>query len=228
MSLNIIKRSNCLYGFLVFFLGLLLVFPVITYADDCQICVMDTCKAIYDISNDSDGDGMNDGLERQLAVQFRPRICLDDSYSDKPFYIPPSITEPPYSCETGLNHCLPQEITSNGTVYYRVKPIGVVSPGLAKYVDIAYWFYFNYSQAECHYGYWCEHGHDWEHMAVAVMGQPGNYQAEQVYYSHHSGGEYRLPENASEDKSIDFKKIVIGALFLGSWLYDIVFFSFGG
>jgi hypothetical protein len=141
-------------------------------ADYCSICVKDYCQTTYRTDNDGDGDGMNDDYEMQLAIQYKPTLYLDFPGSDRPFRMPDYYARPPYSYESGVNHGLPSDIVSDTTVYVHVRPYGVVGPGKAHYIEIAYWFYYTYSQAECQQGYTAEHGHDWEHIALALSIPP--------------------------------------------------------
>ena len=54
-----------------------LIFPYeLAKSDLCQICLVDECYATYLTEPDNDGDGMNDNLEMQLAIQFRPVLYL--------------------------------------------------------------------------------------------------------------------------------------------------------
>ena len=76
-----------------------------------------------------------------------------------------------------------------------VAPIGAVSPGRAHYIEIAYWFYYPYNQAECANGWQGAHGHDWERVALCLQQPPGSnvLQVTKVFFSQHNGGELLGP-----------------------------------
>lgn len=162
-------------------------------ATECQECIINYCTTTYPTDNDGDGDGMNDTYEMQLARMFKPILFLDDASADWPTYMPPLYSTPPYSHD-GLPHFgMPEDVVSDGTIYVHVRPFQIFEPGRAYYIEIQYWFYYMYSQTDCHAGYIGEHGHDWEHIAICLAKPPGSstLQVVQVYYSQHDGGEYK-------------------------------------
>jgi len=151
-----------------------LIFPYeLGKADHCDICLVDECYAAFETGPDGDGDGMNDNLEMQLAIQFKPVLILGNANSEKPYKIPGTYSVPPYSCKGSSDHCMPGNIVSDGTVYYHVRPYGGDQQGQATYIEIAYWYYFPWSYTHCKYsGDYSQHGHDWEHIALALSVPP--------------------------------------------------------
>ena len=178
-----------------------LIVPLVTclanlsFAEHCSICIIDTCETTYPTYGDGDGDGMNDGLEVALASQFHPVLYLDNANSELPYFMPGYYSTPFYS-DDSPGHNAPPDVVSNGTVYYRVHPFGIVASGRCRYIEIDYWFYFIYNRAECANGNHAEHGHDWEHIAMALVGNPGEYRAASIWYAQHYGGEYVDPDEA--------------------------------
>lgn len=170
----------------------------LSFADYCSICVHDYCQTSYPYEeNDLDGDGMSDDYEMQLAKQFKPTLLLDNWDSEIPFAIPGHYDTPPYSYESGENHGLPSDIVSNGTIYVHVLPCDVIEPGKAKYIEVAYWFYYTYNQAECDAGYYGEHGHDWEHIALCLAVPPsgGPLQVVALFFAHHEEWDFLKPSD---------------------------------
>lgn len=165
--------------------------PLKGLAEECSWCVIDYCRTTYPTLNDGDGDGMNDDYELQIARYFKPTLYLDEQNSELPYVMPDSYAVPPYSYESGYNHGLPSDIISNGTVYVRVRPFGVVEPGKAHYIEIAYWFYYSFSRAECTNGDLADHGHDWEHIALCLTKPPDSdiLQVVGVFFAQHEGWE---------------------------------------
>jgi hypothetical protein len=139
---------------------------------------------------------MTDAVESTLAVQYKPILYLDDANADRPCKMPNHYEVPPYSYNWGPNHGLPADVVSDGTVYYRVRPFGIREPGRCYYIEIDYWFYYTYNQAECHAGYWTEHGHDWEHIALGLIGTPSYRKVTKIYYAIHESGQYLDPQDA--------------------------------
>jgi len=165
-------------------------------AEHCPNCIVNWCQTTYPTYGDYDGDGMNDEYEMQLAKQFKPVLVYDDCNSEISYCMPSHYDEPPYSYESGPNHGLPDDIVSDGTVYVHVRPYGVAEPGVAFYIEIAYWFYYSYNQAECQAGYIGEHGHDWEHVALCLSVPPDQteLQVVSVFFAQHEGWEIRGPD----------------------------------
>ena len=168
----------------------------LSYAEHCSICVVDTCQTTYPTYGDGDGDGMNDDLEFEIAAQFHPVLYLDNAYSERPYRMP-SYYNTPFYADDSPDHNAPPDVVSNGTVYYRVRPFRVAEPGRSSYIEIAYLFYYIYNIAECTNGPLCEHGHDWEHIAVAIVGSPGDYKVVRVFYAQHLSGEWLNPDEVS-------------------------------
>jgi len=165
-------------------------------ATDCSWCILDTCNTTYTTYDDFDIDGMTDAVESTLAVQYKPILYLDDANADRPCKMPNHYEVPPFSYSSGPNHGLPEDVVSDGTVYYRVRPFGIREPGRCYYIEIDYWFYYTYNQAECHAGYWTEHGHDWEHIALGHIGTPSHRKVTKIYYAIHESGQYLDPQDA--------------------------------
>ncbi|MGB2696487.1 MAG: hypothetical protein WBD28_01350, partial [Candidatus Zixiibacteriota bacterium] len=188
-----------MYRITVPILAILLFVFRLGFADYCSICVHDYCQTTYPYEeNDLDGDGMSDDYEMQLAIQFKPTLLLDNWDSEIPFVIPGHYDTPPYSYESGENHGLPLDIVSNGTIYVHVLPCDVIEPGKSKYIEVAYWFYYTYNQAECDAGYIGEHGHDWEHIALCLAVPPsgGPLQVVALFFAHHKEWEFLKPNDA--------------------------------
>jgi hypothetical protein len=160
--------------------------------EHCPKCVVNWCRTTYPTYGDEDGDGMNDDYEMELARQFKPILYYDDASSEISYCMPHHYNEPPYSHESGPNHGLPDDIVSDGTVYVHVRPFFVLEPGVAYFIEIAYWFYYSYSQAECHSGYVAEHGHDWEHVGLCLAKPPEQetLQVVRCFFAQHFSGEY--------------------------------------
>jgi len=165
-------------------------------AEHCSKCVVDTCQTLYPTYGDGDGDGMNDNLEMDLAGQFHPVLCLDNASSERPYRMPGHYYTPFYA-DDSPGHNAPPDVVSDGTVYYRVRPFRVAEPGRSSYIEIAYWFYYTYNIAECTNGEVCEHGHDWEHIAMAIVGTPGKYKVVRIFYAQHESGEWMDPDEVS-------------------------------
>jgi hypothetical protein len=180
----------CLFVFLIAYL------PDSSYAEHCSKCVVDTCETLYPTYGDGDGDGMNDNLEFEIAAQFHPVLYLDNANSERPYCMPGHYWAPFYA-DDSPGHNAPPDVVSNGTVYYRVRPFRVAGPGRSSYIEIAYWFYYPYNIAECTNGKICEHGHDWEHIALAIVGTPGEYKVVRIFYAQHESGEWMDPDEVS-------------------------------
>ncbi|MGB8657489.1 MAG: Vps62-related protein [Candidatus Zixiibacteriota bacterium] len=161
-------------------------------AEHCPNCIVNWCRTTYPTGGDYDGDGISDTYEMELARRFKPRLYYDQTNSELPFHMPEHYDVPPYSYESGVNHGMPLDIVSDGTIYVHVRPYGVIGPGEAFCIEIAYWYYFTYDQAECQAGYIGEHGHDWEHVALCLSVLPGedSLQVVSIFFAHHDGWEY--------------------------------------
>ncbi len=162
----------------------------------CSRCIIDTCQTLYATYGDGDGDGMNDDLEISLAGQLRPVLYLDDANSERPYRMPAHYTTPFYA-DDSPGHNAPPDVVSDGSVYYRVHPFRVAEPGRCSYIEIAYWFYYPFNRAECTEGWFCEHGHDWEHIALAIVGTPNEYKVVRIFYAQHETGEWMDPDEVS-------------------------------
>ncbi len=164
--------------------------------EHCPKCVINWCSTTYPTYGDYDWDGMNDDYEMELARQFKPTLYYDDAISEISYCMPHHYNEPPYSHDSGPNHGMPDDIVSDGTVYVHVRPYDEVEPGVAFYIEVAYWFYYSYNQAECHGGYWAEHGHDWEHVALCLSVPPdsSSLQVVSIFFGQHEGWQFRGPD----------------------------------
>jgi hypothetical protein len=154
----------------------------------CQECVSDICYTQYPTNNDDDGDGMNDQLEDDLAWQFVPLLVVDfanlerisQTYNDHdtPWWVPwymdidyldPFDDDPgdhiyrPYN----IPQTPPIDMKQDTSIYYRVHPVDIQSPGECRYIEIVYWFYHPYS-VKTYFLQHMKHNHDWESIALMI------------------------------------------------------------
>jgi len=164
-------------------------------AEHCPNCIVNWCQTTYPTYGDYDGDGMNDEYEMQFARQFKPTLYYDDANSEISYCMPYHYDVPFYA-DDSQGHNAPPDVICDGSVYVHVRPYGIGEPGQAMHIEVAYWFYYTYNQAECQNGYLQEHGHDWEHIALCLSVPPdgGPLQIVSIFFAQHEGWEIRGPD----------------------------------
>jgi hypothetical protein len=144
-------------------------------------------------SNDRDGDGLEDGLELQLAARHAPAVILDGRDWTRPASIPwllARLEQNPLRAPTdaGLRGWrLSREARAGSHDPRDWTTYAHVYPGTDGGIRLQYWFLYAYNDGPL----WFDHDSDWEHVTVRLDRDHVPLGAYLARHEHNNPGPYR-------------------------------------